>query len=149
MLRRTVLLAVLLVFLFSLTGCASWGRKKDLQIHGLKNEVSVLKSQLSLRDEEIRRLGDDLDRLARAKQLLSKSAGRKAAAEVKSRSKPKDIQLALKNAGYDPGPIDGEIGAKTRDAVKAFQADNNLNVDGKVGKETWKVLRDYLYRKTK
>jgi peptidoglycan hydrolase-like protein with peptidoglycan-binding domain len=50
----------------------------------------------------------------------------------------------LKNAGYDPGAIDGKLGKKTREAVKAFQTANNLKVDGKVGSQTWGMLKEYL-----
>lgn len=35
---------------------------------------------------------------------------------------------------------DGEIGAETEEAVKAFQRANSLEVDGKIGGETWKRL---------
>lgn len=38
------------------------------------------------------------------------------------------IQLALKEKGYDPGPIDNILGAQTRDAIKQFQTDNGLAV---------------------
>jgi peptidoglycan L-alanyl-D-glutamate endopeptidase CwlK len=34
----------------------------------------------------------------------------------------KDVQQALKDAGFDPGKIDGQIGAKTSAALKAYQA---------------------------
>ena len=56
----------------------------------------------------------------------------------------KQIQEALKNAGFDPGPADGKIGAKTRAAIKEFQRDNGLTVDGKVGAQTRAALSKYL-----
>jgi lysozyme family protein len=33
----------------------------------------------------------------------------------------KQVQKALKNAGYYTGPVDGRIGKKTRRAIKDFQ----------------------------
>jgi carboxyl-terminal processing protease len=57
--------------------------------------------------------------------------------------------MALKNAGYDPGKIDGKMGKQSSEAIKAFQKANNLPVDGKVGKKTWSLLRDYLNKKVK
>lgn len=54
--------------------------------------------------------------------------------------KPKDIQIALRNAGFNPGPIDGIIGRKTIAAIKAFQASKGLQVDGIVGKHTMAAL---------
>jgi peptidoglycan hydrolase-like protein with peptidoglycan-binding domain len=38
------------------------------------------------------------------------------------------IQQALKDKGFDPGPVDGKAGPKTRDAIRAFQKANNLHV---------------------
>ena len=52
----------------------------------------------------------------------------------------KDIQQALKEAGFGPGPIDGIRGRKTIKAIKAFQAANGLAVDGLVGPNTRKAL---------
>jgi len=40
------------------------------------------------------------------------------------------IQQLLQQLGYDPGPIDGMMGEKTRTAIRAFQQDHNLQVDG-------------------
>ena len=48
----------------------------------------------------------------------------------------REIQLALQAKGFDPGQIDGVRGRMTIAAVKAFQAANNLVVDGIVGPRT-------------
>ena len=61
-----------------------------------------------------------------------------------SRPAEKEIQQALKNAGFYDGEIDGKIGPKTKKAVEDFQAKNNLKVDGKVGSKTWEKLREHL-----
>ena len=57
---------------------------------------------------------------------------------------PKEIQSALKNAGYYKGAIDGKVGPKTRKAIEDFQKDNGLEVDGKVGRRTWEALSKHL-----
>ena len=59
-------------------------------------------------------------------------------------TKNRQIQTALKNAGYDPGAIDGKIGAKTKKAIKDFQTANGLKADGKVGARTWAKLSAYI-----
>lgn len=63
--------------------------------------------------------------------------------EIPDTPDKKDIQRALKNAGVYDGEIDGKMGQKTKKAVEAFQAANDLNVDGKVGPNTWDKLKTY------
>ncbi len=48
----------------------------------------------------------------------------------------RDIQKALSDRGYPSGPIDGIWGRRTIAAVRAFQTDNHLEVDGVVGPQT-------------
>lgn len=54
------------------------------------------------------------------------------------------LQAKLVNKGYDIGRygVDGDFGSATLAAVKAFQRDNGLTVDGIVGKNTWAKLMD-------
>ncbi len=40
------------------------------------------------------------------------------------------IQTGLSELGYDPGPVDGEVGAKTKDAIRDFQRDRSLKPTG-------------------
>ena len=54
------------------------------------------------------------------------------------------LQLALRKAGYDPGPVDGTFGRQTEEAVVAFQEANGLSVDGRVGPETASALDNAL-----
>ncbi|RKY33324.1 MAG: hypothetical protein DRP74_00350 [Candidatus Omnitrophota bacterium] len=56
----------------------------------------------------------------------------------------RQIQKALKKAGYYHGKIDGKIGPMTKKAVQDFQKANNLKVDGKVGPQTTSALSKYL-----
>lgn len=50
------------------------------------------------------------------------------------------IQRRLHKLGYNPGPIDGVRGRLTINAVKLFQAQNGLVVDGLVGPATLAAL---------
>lgn len=54
----------------------------------------------------------------------------------------KDLQIELINRGYDLGKwgADGDFGKQTEKAVKQFQADHGLAVDGIVGPATWECL---------
>jgi peptidoglycan hydrolase-like protein with peptidoglycan-binding domain len=65
------------------------------------------------------------------------------AATVETLTK-KQIQEALKNAGYYDGATDGKIGPKTKAAIMDFQKDNGLKVDGVAGRNTKEKLLKYL-----
>src|SRR5258708_34210974 len=41
------------------------------------------------------------------------------------------------NSATDPGPIDGNFGPRTESAVRAYQTQQNIGVDGIVGDQTW------------
>jgi hypothetical protein len=51
-----------------------------------------------------------------------------------------EIQRALKSAGFEPGPIDGQLRAQTMHAVNRYQQANQLPVDGFLNLETVKAL---------
>lgn len=55
-------------------------------------------------------------------------------------AKVRELQTLLRNQGFDPGPIDGDFGPLTENAVRAFQRSKGLVVDGVVGVATWTAL---------
>jgi len=136
-----MLFTVLVFSAVAFSGCTTVSKQKDLDLQGLKNQVSLLESQLQDKDQEISSL----------KEELAKVGEREGNAGIVTRGQAnaKKIQTALKNAGFDPGKIDGQMGKRTRDAIKSFQAANNLKVNGKVNKSTWAALSKYLEEKSK
>lgn len=50
------------------------------------------------------------------------------------------IQELLTGLGYQPGPVDGLMGKRTGDAIKAFQRDAGLEVDGNVSRTLQSAL---------
>ncbi len=51
------------------------------------------------------------------------------------------VQQGLSELGYQPGPVDGKMGQKTRVALQAFQRDRGLSVTGELSPEVMKELR--------
>jgi peptidoglycan hydrolase-like protein with peptidoglycan-binding domain len=49
------------------------------------------------------------------------------------------LQQVLQNAGLYAGAIDGDFGSDTENAVRAYQTQRGITVDGIVGDETWWV----------
>ena len=49
-------------------------------------------------------------------------------------------QLYLDELGYEPGPIDGQTGKRTKLAVQTFQHDHHLPVTGEIDRETLELI---------
>ncbi len=76
--------------------------------------------------------------------LKSKEVRQKDSQKAEFKPTTKDMQTALKNAGFDPGSLDGKMGPRTRQAIKDFQKSKGLVPDGAVGPKTWASLSKYL-----
>lgn len=50
------------------------------------------------------------------------------------------VQQALKDKGYDPGPVDGVVGSRTKEAIKSFQTASNIRPSGSLNAETVEKL---------
>jgi len=66
-----------------------------------------------------------------ARPAGAKQAARPAGPQA-DRATVSDLQARLKGLGYDPGPADGQMGPKTRAAIRAYQKDEGLKADGQV-----------------
>lgn len=120
------------LLIFFLVGCATPRVEKESQ--QLQNRIALLEQELQQKDERIRLLEEDLGQ---------KKSSVKEKKQIPDAT-PKRIQRALRNAGFYKGPIDGNIGSQTKEAIKAFQKANDLKPDGIVGKRTWEKLSTYL-----
>jgi len=63
-----------------------------------------------------------------------------------TRADIKDIQSALNEAGYTPGPVDGVVGPKTRHGIREFQAAHKIPQSGKLDGKTLRELKAYSWR---
>ena len=56
----------------------------------------------------------------------------------------RNIQAGLITLGYDPGPADGRLDTKTRDAIRRFQFDNTLPLNGEPSVYLWDDIKDRI-----
>jgi peptidoglycan hydrolase-like protein with peptidoglycan-binding domain len=56
-----------------------------------------------------------------------------------SSSEVSAMQQVLQNGGFYAGPIDGDFGPNTEAAVRTYQTQRGVTVDGIVGDQTWWV----------
>ncbi len=154
-------LAFILLLVF-VSGCATAGRSSRLDSQMAQNRIAFLENEMKAKDQEIGELKDEVRQIRsqvsrrvdvydadsrRSSQTASYSQSNSNESEAIIRVDgvaPDQVQLALKRAGFYQGPLDGKIGAKTKDAIKAFQKANSLTVDGVVGRGTWAKLKTNL-----
>jgi len=131
--RNKCLYALIIIGLFFVFGCK--GEEKQAEITGVLSEVTPAgNATVSLQtNATVLPSGQDLA-----------AQGASAVVSQGKAASDKDIQQALKNAGFYQGEIDGKFGPKTKKAIEDFQAKNNLKADGKVGPLTWGKLGVYL-----
>jgi len=70
------------------------------------------------------------------KKTAAAGADHEAKPRVGSRDEVKKAQEALREKGYDPGPIDGVLGPRTRAALRSYQQAENLAVTGRLDSQT-------------
>jgi peptidoglycan hydrolase-like protein with peptidoglycan-binding domain len=54
----------------------------------------------------------------------------------------RELQRRLDELGYDPGPVDGLMGARTAEAIADFQEDRGLDADGEPTRALLERLRE-------
>ncbi len=133
-------LAILIVGAFFAAGCATThARRAETPDPGA--QVKDLQEQIQAKDQQIQDLQAQLDSSKQSLGSNFSSSSDKSSIIHVSGVSAMDLQKALSRAGFDPGPIDGRIGKKSKSAVKAFQRKNHLKADGIVGEKTWELLR--------
>lgn len=149
--KSFVCLAVAILAAFIISGCGTSQKKVQTEVTGIKTRVETLESRVEgveSKQAEVERLAAEqaqaLDELKTAGTSQVKTNISVKAREGTRSEKMKDIQQALKNAGYYDGKIDGIKGKGTKKAIKDFQRANGLKVDGVVGRKTWELLSGYL-----
>ena len=119
---------------------------KDRAIEDLKYQVGQLSARIERMSspEQIQPMETYVD--MDESEIVTKTGGSSENKEgiIRVGTNVQSVQKALKNAGYYNGSIDGKIGSKSKKAIRTFQKDHDLKVDGIVGHNTWKELKLYL-----
>lgn len=154
---RQIAISLSLIFAgLMVSGCATTGKsgKLEMQVEELQSAVNSLSarmdsiSSVETRVEEnekaISEVRGELDEMKYSGSSHSSSGD-----TYSSKSTPtmKQIQIALRNAGFSPGPADGKKGAQTRKAIRSFKKANGLKPNDKVDRAAWNILKKYLYEK--
>lgn len=139
-------LTVLFFAMVFLSGCATLSGKKSSQptVKPFKAEdkdTVVAKEEVIPAEPEVKETSAPQEEIYAPAE--PKQASGQSAVSPKKLSR-KQIQRALKKAGFYKGAIDGKLGKKTRKAIKEFQKANGLKADGIVGKNTRALLVNYL-----
>ncbi|MFH1877687.1 MAG: peptidoglycan-binding domain-containing protein [Candidatus Omnitrophota bacterium] len=131
---------------FFLTGCATVDSKKmQNKIDVLESKVDSVQTRQDSIENQLSKKSQSVTYIAEEAGAPSKSSGNYTQSKTAGKGmSSKDIQRALRNAGYYDGAIDGKIGPKSKKAIKSFQQDHGLKVDGVVGAQTMQALNGYL-----
>jgi murein L,D-transpeptidase YcbB/YkuD len=133
---RLVAVALIILGLSLSSGCATLQPANGSGPVATNDTIQQLQSKVNSLELELARAKDENFQLRKKVEELSKSEMRMPNA--------KDIQTALKKAGFFKGEVDGQIGSKTKEAIRKFQEANGITPDGVVGSKTWALLSKYL-----
>ncbi|HOY10063.1 MAG TPA: peptidoglycan-binding domain-containing protein [Candidatus Omnitrophota bacterium] len=160
MVRTCVLIMTVMVFL---SGCvtaspnAGNANLSQMRVGELEQEVRLKDDEIKDLQYQVKDLNYEIDRLkskmGRSDSLAmpdrrgSDSSGALADGEIiRIDVSARQVQIALQNAGYYKGKIDGKVGEMTKSAISSFQKDHGLKIDGLLGQKTWNELKKYLDR---
>lgn len=136
-----VQLSALFLVVALVPGCAT-ARARKAADSEYQNQVASLQNEIQTKDQQIQDLQYQLEQVQRANYDTTGGSSSSSSSVIRVPGvEVKDVQRALARAGFNPGPVDGRLGKKTKAAIKAFQRRNNLKADGIVGERTWSLLK--------
>jgi murein L,D-transpeptidase YcbB/YkuD len=143
--------AVVIAVVFAVSGCSTVPKKYKEDMSGIKAKVDTLESRVETVESkqlEVERTaaqqGQSIEEMKAAKQLAVSKSNISILNRTPSMGNIRDIQTALKNAGFYEGKVDGIKGSETKKAIRLFQKSNGLREDGVVGPKTWELLSRYV-----
>ena len=129
-----------------MAGCATSFGSRAKEVETLKMQVASLETQVGQLNAQVDELSKKQEPTQEQLQPTSAPAAKenRLAKGPNGALSPRQIQLALKSAGFYAGPVDGRLGPQTKEAVRSFQRSNGLTPDGKVGTKTSIALAKFL-----
>ena len=126
------------------TTSEAWDKAKEKTVEAkdkIKAKVSGDKKESAEDQAEAARKAEGKDTVgAKVDREKTKAKARetkdKIAAQTESSAEIRQAQLALKEKGHDPGPIDGIHGPRTSAALRTYQKAENIKVTGRLDSET-------------
>jgi len=142
------------------TGCSTVSSKRlnsletkvstlEAKVDSVEQRQSAIEGQTGESRESVGYLKGKVDSRGPSTVVVTGAQGNAGYLYGKKSLTHKDIQLALKNAGFYNGSIDGKIGKNTKKAIREFQKANGLKADGKVGLKTRELLLQYLTQESR
>ena len=132
-----------MLFIIFLTGCATTQRGQSIKTQELQTRVNYLELELKRKNQEIDRLESALEKAQYVTIVSNDQKIEYKQSETPQEIPIKQVQIALKKAGFYKGDIDGKQGPRTKEAIRVFQKAQGLKVDGVAGKATWQALSRY------
>lgn len=148
--KSLILIAIICLASIVVSGCSTPRKKINEEISGIKTRVDTLETRVEgveAKQAEVERAVAEAPKAPVTVTEPSWPADTNfttRTGSTTSKANIKDVQTALKNAGYYSGKVDGVKGRNTKRAIKAFQRDHGLVSDGVAGKKTWDLLSKYL-----
>jgi len=126
------------------TTSEAWDKAKEKTVEAkdkIKAKVSGDKKESAEDQAEAARKAEGKDTVgAKVDREKTKAKARetkdKIAAQTESSADIRQAQMALKEKGHDPGPIDGIHGPRTSAALRAYQKAENIKVSGRLDADT-------------
>ena len=110
--------------------------KIKAKVSGDKKESAEDQAEAALKAEGKDTVGAKVDRGVEKTKAKARETKDKIAAQTESSAEIRQAQLALKEKGHDPGPIDGIHGPRTSAALRAYQKAENIKVTGRLDADT-------------
>lgn len=132
--------AVLLSAAMACTAPAAVMAEDAASIEALESENAQLKEQVETLESENAQLKETIEALQGTEKETEQQSTEVVGTVYTDAAIVKAVQKALNEAGYDCGTPDGKAGSKTNAAIKSYQAEKKINVNGVITDELIEAL---------